>query len=222
MDDPSTHVTRSGDAGVASPLSSPGLSARPLFLWLAIQLLALLVPALRVPLAAKYPSPAELSAVAVMLAAQVGAGSLLFPTLMSGRRTAAAVIATVWPFQTLAALLAAVPPSHVVLPGAYVTAWLASLALWRAALPSASARLWGVGVASTASLGGAALWYLRSEWSDGAAEAPWFGPLIFTVATPPDARAPLFGWIWPLGSVVTAVVIAASLQVMNRRAARSG
>ncbi len=218
MDDLSTGVTLATPATDRPFVSPSSPSTGALFLWLAIQLLALLLPALRVPLAAKYPAPAELNAVAVVLAAQVGAGALLFPTLMPEWRTAAAVIAIVLPFQTLAALLAAVPPSHVVEPGAYVVTWLASLALWRAALRLTAARLWLVAVASAVSVGGATLWYLRSDFvSEDGADPHLFGPLTNVLPTSLGSRPLALGWAWPLGSLAAAALALTYFRATRRR-----
>lgn len=195
----------------------PGIQSGRLLLWLGIQLLALLVPAIRLPLAVKYPEPQELLAVAIMLAVQVGAASLLFPILMADSRTAAVVIATAWPFQMLAAALAATPPARVVGPGAYVTAWLASLALWRAMLRRDDARHWGVAVASGASIGGAALWYLRLEATPEDVVAPAaFGPLLGALATSADTSSLSIPWVWPLASLLAAALCGAAIHFRRR------
>ena len=153
-----------------------------------------------------------------MVAVQVAAGSLLFPVLMPNRGTAAAVVATAWPFQMLAAALSATPPQQAFAPALYVTAWLASLALWRAALPSAHAGLWGISVASVLALGAAALWYLRVEFVPGSeVTAAWFGPLLAALEGSWSPRFRGAAWLWPLASATSAAVTLFCQRVIDRR-----
>ena len=191
----------------------------PLLLWLVVQLVALLVPAVRVPLAAKYPDPEELQALRVMVAVQVAAGSLLFPVLMANRGTAAAVVATAWPFQMLATALSATPLQQAMAPALYVTAWLASLVLWRASLPLAQGWAWGVAVASVLTVGGAALWYLRVEFVPGGdVTAAWFGPLVAGLQGTPSSSLLGAAWLWPLASASAAAATLFGRRVIDRRA----
>src|SRR5688572_29419877 len=76
-----------------------------LLIWLAIQLGATLLAALRIPLAAAYPEPAERLAVHVLLAVQVLAAGMLFPLLLRDWRSALQTIATAVPFQLAACYL---------------------------------------------------------------------------------------------------------------------
>jgi hypothetical protein len=158
-------------ADATNPPAGPGPATGPVLLWLLVQLAALLLASLRIPLAAKYPQPAEALATPVMLAAQVAAASLLFPYLMRDWRTATAVIASAWPFAAVASVLSAAPLRATVAGEAYVTSWLVALALWSAVLRTARLKLYGLAVAATLSVGGAALWYLAHEFSPGPAGA---------------------------------------------------
>ena len=54
----------------------------PLVIWLAVSILSLAVPALRLPLSANYPRPAESMALQVFLVSQFLVSALLFPALM--------------------------------------------------------------------------------------------------------------------------------------------
>src|SRR5215211_6686279 len=85
-------------------------STAPLLLWLLIQLGAILLAVLRVPLAAAYREPAEQLAPYLLFAVQVVAAGMLFPFLLRDWRTAVQVIATAIPFQLAAVYLAGLEP----------------------------------------------------------------------------------------------------------------
>jgi len=142
----------------------PGPATGPVLLWLVIQLAALLLGALRIPLAAKYPQPAERLATHVMLATQVAASALLFPWLMRDWRTAAAVVATAWPFAAAASALSAVSLESTAAGEGYVTLWLAGLALWSRLLRGPRSQSFGVALAASVSIGAAVTWYLALEF----------------------------------------------------------
>ena len=211
---PSSAPPALSPATVQTTPAGPATGA--LLIWLGVQILALVVPALRLPLAAKYPSPEELNAVAVMLAVQVGASSLLFPVITREWRTAAASVATLWPILMLAALLAASPPAHVIVPALYVTAWLTCLAVWRAMLP-APALMWAVALAAAVSLGGGALRYLYLEFAPGTVNASSFGPLAAVTALR-KGEMKLTAWAWPAGLVAAAAVVIASSRIVRPHA----
>jgi len=161
------HDTRTRTNGISpaerhSPTTGPFTG--PVLLWLLVQLAALSVAALRFPLAAKYPQPAELLATHVMLATQVAAGALLFPYILGDWRTAAGVIAAAWPFAATASVLSATPLTTTAAAEAYVSIWLLGLALWRAVLPGTKSKSYGVAVTTTLTVGGALLRYLAREF----------------------------------------------------------
>ena len=144
--------------------SPTGPFTGPVLLWLLVQLAALSVAALRFPLAAKYPQPAELLATHVMLATQVAAGALLFPYILGDWRTAAGVITAAWPFAATASVLSAIPLHTTAAAEAYVSIWLFGLALWCSALRGPRLQSYGVAVAAALTVGGALLWYLAREF----------------------------------------------------------
>ena len=158
----------------------------PLICWCLVQLAALCVAALRVPLAAKYPDPPELLAVHVMTVTQITAAALLFPDLLADWQTALAVIAAAWPFAALAAALAALSLHRVAPAEMYVTGWLIGLSLWRGVLRGPRASAHGIAVASAATIGGAIVWYLAIEF---------------------DPRVPVEGIGDPIGSFAPPVTV---------------
>jgi hypothetical protein len=170
-----------GDS-VADTDSPAGPATGPVLLWLLIQLAALSLATLRIPLAAKYPQPGELLATHVMLAAQVAASALVFPYLMRDWRTAAAVIAAAWPFAASASVLSALPPGAAALGELYVTLWLVALALWSAVLRGPRSRAYGVAIAAALSIGGAALWYLSLEFNPAGGAAQGNGARLLAVS----------------------------------------
>jgi hypothetical protein len=210
-----------GDA-VANNDSPPGPATGPVLLWLLVQLAALSLAALRIPLAAKYPQPAELLATHVMLVAQVAAAALLFPRLMPDWRTAAGVIVTAWPFAVAASALSAASVGATARGEAYVTAWLVALALWSAALPGPRSRLYGVSVAASLSMGAAILWYLAHEFGvaggpertvGGSGRRLWAASPVLAALNQVSARGPL----WGDAVFLLALVLAAVATVLARR-----
>jgi hypothetical protein len=188
-------------------------------LWLLVQLAALSVAALGIPLAAKYPQPAEVLATHVMLATQVAAGALHFPYILGDWRTAAGVIAAAWPFAATASVLSATPLNTTAAAEAYVSIWLFGLALWCAVLPGPRSKSYGVAVAATLTVGGGCLWYLGREFdpvSSGAvggngdllAASPLLATLRLLVPQPFRAGSFL---------IPTAVVAAGLLALLVRR-----
>lgn len=188
----------------------------PVLLWMLIQLAALVLAALRIPLAAKYPQPAESLAVHVLMAAQIGSSALLFPYLMRDWRTVLALMSTTWPFLAAAAALSAVEMTRTAVAAAYVSAWLLGLALWRVALDDdrPSRQMFGVAVAACLAMGGASLFYLRLEFAfvdtivgESGGHFTALTPLVAGLRqlTPHDPRAA--DWIVPAAVCVTALVV---------------
>jgi len=152
----------------APPSAPPADSIAPaLFVWLLIQLFGLALAAARVQLSAHFPRPAESLAIDEMLVVQIAAAGMLFPWLLRSRARAIAVVLTAGPMLQLAATLASMPGSLVMLLWAYVACWCVPLAAWRFVLGRRFALL-GVAVANLLTLGGAAMWYLRAEFSHNA------------------------------------------------------
>ena len=197
------------------PAASPAL---PLLAWLIPQLLAISLAAWRVPLAtgyAGYPRPAESLAPDLLIAVQVGLAALLSPLVLRDVRTALMAAASAWPLTVLAGSLAALPAGRTALACAYVTGWVAALALWQRAMRSYRSQLLVVALASAVSIGGAALAYLRAEFaapvSDEALASGAFGPLAAAIAIP-RAPAPVAwpAWLWSIAPILVATAVLAA------------
>jgi hypothetical protein len=187
--------------------------------WLALQLAALLLAGLQVPLSDNFPRPAESMALDEMLVVQVGFAALLFPILLPNLPTAVIAIVATWPLVQLAGALAAVEPLRVFLSGAYVCGWLALLALWRSILPCHKSRMFGVAVAALLSIGAAVLWYLRAEFVTEQINPDWArdglaGPILGVLAILHQEQNSLRPWL-PLG--IAAAVTAAFRGLLRSR-----
>jgi hypothetical protein len=171
-------------------------------LWMALQLATLLLAALQVPLSARFSTPFDAHATAEMAAVQIMAAALLFPSLLKDRNRWLFVAISVWPMLRIAALLGGETDARVYATAAYVTCWLALLAVWRWALPSERAQMMAVAIASLWAIGGPVLLYLRAEYGGG---SPWPGTMnnpIWAAAGGPvwGALARLWGDRLILGS----------------------
>src|SRR3954463_6082324 len=89
-------------AAPVAPLVGPAL------LWLCLQLAVLALIASRVPFSApkRFPQPAEVLALKVMLSVQIIGSALFFPLLMASFTTAVMTIAMAVPFVLVAAFFA--------------------------------------------------------------------------------------------------------------------
>jgi hypothetical protein len=137
----------------------------PLALWLAIQLLVLLIPALQIPLSDQFPRPAERLAADEMAVAQVVAGALLFPLILRSLRETLLLAAASWPFLQLAGFLSSASPWAIAGCACYISMWLLILGLWRSVLCSGKSRLVGAAIATAICLAPPLLWYLRTEFA---------------------------------------------------------
>jgi len=146
------------------PLSPTGAA----FLWLAVQIAALIIAAFRIPLWAQAPSGQELLTLKLLAIAQIGASSLLFPMLMRTRQQWIISIAITWPFIALAGLLAAASGEAIFTAGTYVTAWLVVLGLVHFALGYFRLRMIGVAAISFWSMGWPFLLFVRQEYGGSA------------------------------------------------------
>jgi len=159
-------------------------SVGPVFLWIVLQLLTLVLAALKTPYSLHFPAPEERMALEEMLVMQIGAAAMLFPLLLEDPQTAAAVIIASWPFTILAGTLSAqMAPWKIAAPMVAVTAWLCGLCAWLQVIRTHRARLMGVAVATGLALGGPLLWYLRAEFHDTTPELLWprdgkLGPIM--------------------------------------------
>ncbi len=148
----------------APPLSPTG----PAFLWLAVQIAALIIAAFRIPLWAQAPTGQEVLALKIVAIAQIWASSLLFPMLMKTWQQWMMSIVITWPLIALAGLLAAVDHEAIFSTAAYVTAWLVVLGLIHFALGNFRLRMIGVAAISFWSMGWPFLLFIRQEYGPGA------------------------------------------------------
>ena len=210
------------DAGAAPDAAAPTAATPatgPLALWLLVQLAAVALAVLRVPLAARYPEPAERRAAHLVLATQVIAAGLLLPLLFRDRRTAVAVVASAWPFQLAAGYLAGMPPAALAWPAAFVTAWLAALACGAAQLRTPRAQAIGITIATLLALGGGVLRYLRLEFGRGVPEGTFtpesVSPLLSTLAAI-EGSSTRTGWVLIATLLGSAALGAAARKILAR------
>ena len=144
------------------PPTFPHLGA--LFLWLVIQLLALALPTLQIPLSDNFPRPIERLAVHELVIVQVLAAAMLFPMLFKNIATTIALVASTWPFLQLAGMLAATPTPRLLCAALYLALWMTALALINATLRSRRAQLQATALTTSFTLAGPLLWYLYHEF----------------------------------------------------------
>lgn len=199
-----------------SPLTPPAVSAAPLLLWFVVQLAALLLSALRVPLAAQFPRPAEFQAVRVLLAMQFAWVAILFPLLLINWRMAVLAIASAWVMLALAAGLSAWTLTLALPAAGYLAVWIIVLWTLRAALVSAGQQMFAAAAMATYFTGGALLWYVQLDFgvTSPSLASVTSGPLLMVVASP--QRPPAGGWI------LAALMETAALIVLMARRRRSG
>ena len=166
--------------------------------WLVAQLAAIGIAALRVPLAAAYPQPAEFQSIRVLLAVQIVGSAALLPILCQSWQTALAAATSGWVMLVLATALAAGPLSHILPPGAYLTLWLAALLAWSLTVRFPTGQLTLSAIATCLSLGGVLLWYFRLDFAGTDASSPVaFGPLTAAMLGG--------GWYFLLATLVSGV-----------------
>jgi len=147
-----------------------------LLVWLALQLLVLLLPVLQVPLSDEFPRPAERLAIEEMVIAQIALSSLLLSYLLRDMAATFVIAASTWPFLLLAGLLSSTSSHRLLQVGAFISIWLMALGLLRS--DSRKWNAWTTSIISTISIGGALAAYLRSEFSSGPVNGLLFGPII--------------------------------------------
>jgi hypothetical protein len=196
----------------------------PLLVWLAVQMFALGLAALRVPLSARYPQPEESLAVHVLVVAQVAAAALLFPFLFRSIISSIIVIASAIPFLQLAAFLATFTDNRrLALCAAYLTLWLTGLAILNASLRCQKLKVYGVAAVSLMSLGGAVIAYLHREFGAPASAFDWqthasLGPIMGCMAI--LEANPLGGTIWVfLGAFVGSALMLLVFHFWRRKRA---
>jgi hypothetical protein len=188
-----------------------------LALWLLPQLFILLLTLFHVPLWLNIPIRMDDLALPAMLAIQILTAALLFGILLCDWGSIITAIVVAWPMIQFAAFVSAVPFEQWALAGAYLSLFLAVLAVWNHALRSQRARLAGAALVAAVTVGGALLAYLRAEYSRQSA------PTLDLART--GAWSPLLGVLSQLRSVhilsawipLAAALIAGLLVIVFRR-----
>lgn len=179
---------------------------------MSVQLTALALSCWRVPLAARYPQPAEFEAVPVMLAAQFGGLCLLFPWLLPNLRTWVVAAACGWMMLLAAAALSAWSLAQVVPIAAFLTGWMIVLATVRAATPT-HLHMPLSAIACIYVIGGPLVAYFHREFANATVAASYaaFGPLFCAISTP--HHLPPQAWALVAGiEIIAGLALAARLK----------
>ena len=173
---------------------------------------ALALAALRVPLAAQYPQPAEFQTVRLLLAVQFVGSAILFPMLCRGWGMTAATIASACVLLLIGSALSGWELASALPMMAVPAIWIAALWLWHGALPQRRARAVIAACAATYVLGGALLWYFQLEAIGGSELTPSlaYGPLELVISNPQSPPAATW-WCVSTALAVGAAVRALSL-----------
>jgi hypothetical protein len=186
-------------------------STAQLIVWLGTQLAVLTIAAARLPLAARYPQPAEQLTPNLLLSAQLIMASLLFPWMLRGARCIAQILAAALPFQLASAYLAGTSAREVAGAVAYVDSFVIVLGLWSPVLRSSLTQSLGIALASCVTLGGGMLRYLRVEYSGGSSASV---PHTWETVTPlPSTLQALAGQTPAGGWVVIGVLAIAAITI---------
>ena len=187
----------------------------PLSLWLAIQLLALLLPTLHIPLSDNFPRPIERVALDEMLIVQITAAALLIPMLFTSASTTLILIAGTWPFLQLAAMLSATNSQRLLLAALYLAAWMTTLAFINAALHGTRTRMRAVALATSFTLAGPLLSYLYAEFAP-VDHAPRIitalNPILSALEIARDDESSLIPWAFIAASLALSLLASAVLR----------
>jgi hypothetical protein len=208
---------------LARPRSSVAFG--PVFVWLLLNMLALLAAGLRVPFSARFIVPEEQMALHEVFLVQITASAMLFPYLFHTFSTAVVIVAVTPLCVQLAGVLAAESVFlRLVADCAYPTIWLAGLAVWAYVLRGKKARLYGVALALLWVVGGATMAYLNREFAMQQQNFDWHhhptqGPLFAGIAL--LEAGPKAGMVWVgLGSFLFLSLLAGVWRWVGTRAKR--
>ncbi len=152
----------------APGLTQPNSSILPrTIVWVAVQLVALLLAGMNVSLWARGSLPGNRFAISFMLVAQVAMSSLLFPWLLSSTRAGVVMVSVAVAFVGVAGLVEGAGLPKIVEAGLGVAIWLVALRLWSERLKHRTARLLGVLGASWLAIGSATFAYFWLEFREG-------------------------------------------------------
>jgi hypothetical protein len=207
-------------ATVAEPAPPPAVAFWPVFGWLALQTVALLAAALRIPLSAQFPAPAEQLAMHEMIVVQVVGSALLFPLLFPTVATGLLIAGSAALMLQLAAVLAGQSNRGLmIVTCVYVAGWLVGLGLWSSALRTTRAKLYGVAGAALLAVGGTIVAYVGREFGAPADAFDWgrsahHGPVIGAMAALESGRPIGAPWVF-LGAFIASGVAAASIAMFR-------
>ncbi len=187
-----------------------------LLVWLAIQLLVLLLGAMQVPLSEQFPRPAERLAAIEMLVAQIALGALLFPILMPNTAAVLVMAAATWPFLLLAGILSSTPIAHLLQAAAFVSLWLISLGTLSANTTSLRWKMWWVAVGATVAIGGAIAAYLRLDFGTGDIDGLSFGPIVGGIHVLSAAHGRIKAWLF----IFAFLIIASAARFISMKLSR--
>jgi hypothetical protein len=171
------------------------LQTRAILIWILIQLIALGLGAMGIPLWPNHPVPRESLSIQEMTIIQIAVVAMVFPLVLANFWTAVAVIAMVWPFQQFAGLLSNTPQKYLILSGSYVSLWMSGLWLLGGMIRSTANQLAVICVAQCIAIGGVILWYLHLESSRGnAGKSEMFGPVLGVISIVNGTKISWIGW----------------------------
>ena len=197
-----------GPTAAGKPIAESPTPA--VILWLIIQAMAIAISSFRVSLWIHSPDATEYIALTILLAMQILASALLSPRLCHDYSTTLVAIATAWPFIVAADFLSTAPVSSVTWVGAYMTVWLAAIAILQSSLNTKGRMMASGLLGSWAVAGPVFLLFMANERSNGslpvlsgamrAATGPLLNGLPITVAGTDHSL-----WIWAPAAVVAVV-----------------
>jgi hypothetical protein len=152
-------------------------TTRPLWIWLPLQLIPLILAAARIPLSVNHPRPAESLALHLLLVTQIVASALLWPILLHSGASTLLVVVSAWPFVFLSAFLGFVPIERAAPAALYVSLWLLTLSFLPYTMQSQRPRLLAVSFTSALTLGCPLLWYLATEFGGSILAPKWINAL---------------------------------------------
>jgi hypothetical protein len=171
------------------PDESPGLrmeTAAPsrfaiFSLWLVLQVGALTIAALRIPLSADHPRPAESIALQLLLITQICASSVFGPILFRGWPTLFTLMVVSYPFCFLAGFLSFAPVVVTVKACVYLTVWLLTIGPLQIAFRGTVHQYTVAAISVAWALLGPLLMYLKLEFGEGygaTSDLAWAGPVM--------------------------------------------
>ena len=194
----------------ASPLAIGAL-----FLWAALQVLAIALAACRVPLAAQFPTVTEFHAGQILIALQLPLAAMLMPALLSNLQSTVAAASLGGLLQFTAGLLTRSTPMQCAIVCSYLVIWVGALHV--AYVASGKSLVWA-GLISTAVGGAPILVYLGADISQRAGKEFLCGPVISIVQSWPRVRVD--AWAFVAAMLLIAIVFRLFFRAFLQNSAR--